>query len=91
VEERASDDHFETHYRLNTVEDVESLAGRVGFDVRECRFVLSAAEFARFPPIALLELSWLRALSTERLAGLRPALLPILQRPESKRDPATVR
>jgi SAM-dependent methyltransferase len=81
VEERASDDHFETHYRLNTVEDVETVGAQVGFEVEECRLVLSAAEFARFPPIALVELAWLRALSSDLLARWRPALLPVLQRP----------
>ena len=80
VEGRQSADRFNTYYRANSCEDVRSIASSTGFEVVECRHVLSSAEFARILPVAILELMWLRVLSADRMAASRPNLVCVLRR-----------
>jgi SAM-dependent methyltransferase len=83
VEDRDAEDHFPTHYRANTEAEIQEVAEAAGMELTECRHVLSAAEFARFLPLAVIELAWLRFISRPGREDYRPNLVAILTRPES--------
>lgn len=80
LEDRGAADVFRTHYRANTEREIRGLAARSGFEVVELELVNSDAVFAVVPPLALLELLWLRALATRALRSLRPNLIVALRK-----------
>ena len=75
---RDESDVFPTHYRANTPEAIESLAGRSGLRVREMRLVESTAAFALFAPLAVVELLWIRATMRPTLARWRQNIIATL-------------
>lgn len=62
LERRKSEDVYPTFYRANTVEQVEALAQRTGFEVVRIARVTTTAQTAIVPPLAFAELLWLRML-----------------------------
>lgn len=77
---RAAEDVFKTHYRANTRAGVTRLADATGFRVLEIKSIVSSAETAVIPPLAALELVWIRLLQTERLREFRTNLIVTLQK-----------
>jgi SAM-dependent methyltransferase len=81
LEDRPAEDVFPTHYRANHPTTLESLARQAGLEVVTMRLIATDAVFALVPPLALLELAWLRLLLTRPFERLRPNLIGILRRP----------
>ena len=77
---RPAHDVFRTYYRANTEADVQRLAESTAFDAQEIRLINSSAQFAVIPPLAILELLWIRFLQISLLRGLRTNLIVILKK-----------
>jgi SAM-dependent methyltransferase len=80
---RAPGDVFKTYHRANTEEDVCRLAGASGLEVVEVRPILTDAIFASVPPLALVELAYIRLLMSERLRRYRTNLIAVLRKREA--------
>lgn len=80
LEGRTSDDVFPAFYRANTPSDVASLAQNTGFEPEAIETVLSTAQTAMIPPLAALELLWLRRLRRPESAEMRPTLIASLRK-----------
>lgn len=80
IERRPSEDRFPTFYRANSPTTITRAAEAAGLRVEEIRFVRSNAMFWFLPPIAVVELMFLRTLGRKRFAGLRPNLIVTLTR-----------
>ena len=78
---RPSEDVFRTFYRANTEEDIRRLARATGFEPHEVRLVASSAELAIIPPLAFLELLWIKVIQTKALRRLRTNLIVTLAKP----------
>jgi len=78
LEGRDQADVFPTHYRANTAEAISGLAAGAALEVVELRYTLNSAAFTMVPPLAALELCWLRLLMRPTYARLRPRLVAIL-------------
>jgi ubiquinone/menaquinone biosynthesis C-methylase UbiE len=77
---RAEEDVFETHYRANDVAVIERLAASSGFELVSVRHIVSDAVFQNIPPIAAVELLWLRLLMAKPLKRIRTNLLVTLRK-----------
>lgn len=77
---RKEEDVFPAYYRINSRADISDLAQRVGFSVHGVRPICSFAQFVVIPPLAVLELLWLKVLRTRLGRPLRPYLIAILQK-----------
>jgi len=84
IEGRCSDDVFSTHYRVNTSQAIERLARLVGLETESIQLVPSRAEFMRFPPLAVIELLWIRLLQRERFRALRPNIIAVLRKRQAQ-------
>lgn len=80
-EGRTEDDVFPTRYRANTIGVIRRLAHEAGLGVARLEAVRSVAQTASVPPLALLELLWLRQLARPRMESHRPIILALLQKP----------
>ena len=78
---RREEDVFQTHYRMNTAGVIGELAEASRFEVVEIRLLVSDAALAVIPPLATLELLWIRALMTAPLKPLRTNIIAILRKP----------
>lgn len=77
---RKSMDVFQTWYRCNTAEDVHRAAQAAGLVPVEISFVSSTAIFSVVPPLAFLELLWLRRVQDESRRHLRSNLIAVLRK-----------
>ncbi len=77
---RKEEDVFETHYKANTPNQIAGIAAESGFDVIKTRMLVSDAIFAVVPPLAVLELMWIRALMTRPLKRLRTTIISVLKK-----------
>jgi ubiquinone/menaquinone biosynthesis C-methylase UbiE len=75
---RAEEDVFPAFYRINTPERIRALAGQAGFTRIEISHTCAFAQFVVIPPLALLELCWIRFLMSESGRPLRPYLITTL-------------
>jgi ubiquinone/menaquinone biosynthesis C-methylase UbiE len=80
---RREEDVYPTHYRANTVRDLEAMARMAGFNSCQVLPVCSDAILATVPGVGVLELAALKVLNTSRFAPWRPNLLAILARGDS--------
>ena len=81
LERRKPEDVFPTFYRANSPAAIDQLAGRVGFSVVDLRFIATHAMSAPVPPLAVVELLFIRVLMLQRFRRWRPNLIAILQKP----------
>jgi len=72
---RPSEDVFRTFYRANSEADICRLTQSAGFSPLEIRLVASSAELAVIPPLAFLELLWIKLSLTKAFRGLRTNLI----------------
>lgn len=84
---RKEEDVFETHYKANTVKDIEQLARTTGFEIVNIRMLVTNALFAVIPPLAIPELIWIRILMTKPFRSLRTNIITILKRVSEERMP----
>lgn len=80
LERRGDDDVFPAVYLANTRTDVERVAGTAGLKMGEIRFCMAPAHFATVPPLALVELLWLKRVHRPENASERPCLLVRLEK-----------
>jgi SAM-dependent methyltransferase len=78
---RKDGDVFRTYYRANTSSRISQIARRTGLEVRKIQFIASSASCAILPPIAFVELLWIRVLLTHAFRRLRTNLIVILAKP----------
>jgi len=81
---REAEDVFEVHYKANTRRRIEELSRAAEFHVVKIRMLVTDAVFQIIPPLAAVELLWIRALMTRPLKSLRTNIAAILQKPEGK-------
>jgi len=77
---RQAEDVFPTFYRCNTADDVTRCAQAAGLVPVEVSFESSTALFSVVPPLALLELLWLRTIQRDSLRHLRSSLIVVLRK-----------
>ena len=75
---RAPDDVFPVFYRANSRRRIAALAASTGLRVDRLRLVVSDAMFATVPPLALIELLWLRVLMTEHFRAIRTNIIALM-------------
>jgi 2-polyprenyl-3-methyl-5-hydroxy-6-metoxy-1,4-benzoquinol methylase len=80
LDSRDSEDVFHTFYRCNTEEAIHRAAAAAGFAVAELSFVSSTALFSVVPPLAFVELFWLRAIQRDSRKRLRSNLIAVLRK-----------
>jgi len=80
LEGRAEEDVFPTFYRMNTVEDVTSIAQKAGLTVKRLDQITSSAMTFVLGPLALPEILFIRMIELERFKDLRPNLLVTLEK-----------
>lgn len=80
LDDRESDDVFEVHYKANTKQKIKALAEETGFEIEQIKFVSSDAVTALIPPLAALELLWIKILMARRLRILRTNLIVVLRK-----------
>jgi SAM-dependent methyltransferase len=77
---RPAEDVFPAFYRANTRGRITRLARAVGFEVEDLKMVASDAVFEIIPPLAAIELLWLRILLTKPFRALRPAIIAVMRK-----------
>ncbi len=77
---RESDDVFEVHYKANSEKKVRLLAQETGFEVEKIKLISSDATFALIPPLAVIELLWIRLLMQKSLQKLRTNIIVVLKK-----------
>ncbi len=80
IEGRAEEDVFETHYKANSINRIQQLAKSQGFEIVKLKMLVTDGTFALFPPLAVLELIWIKILMTERFASLRTNIIAVLRK-----------
>ncbi|MFZ1818540.1 MAG: hypothetical protein WAU44_11455, partial [Nitrospira sp.] len=80
LEGRAEHDVFPTHYKANTEAQVRALAQANGFEVLQLDLLATDAIFAMLPPLAALELLWIRLLMTQPFRNLRTNMIVALRK-----------
>jgi ubiquinone/menaquinone biosynthesis C-methylase UbiE len=78
---RDPEDIFPVHYKANSRGKIERVAKMAGFDVVKTKMIVSDAIFSVFPPIAVIELLWIRLLMTAAMKPLRTNIIAVLQKP----------
>jgi len=77
---RTADDVFAVHYRANREETISRLARETNFAVERIKFISSDAVFSLVPPLAVVELMWLKLLMRRSLQHLRTNIIVILRK-----------
>ena len=77
---REGGDVFPTHYRANAAPDIRRLAAASGLRVSSLDLVCTAPILARVPPLAAIELCWLRLLESDALEAWRTNIIAVLER-----------
>lgn len=80
LEGREPGDIFPAFYRANSEKQIEQLAQSTGFTIVKIRMVLTDAIFAMIPPLALLELLWIRLLMAKSLRCLRSDFVVVMRK-----------
>lgn len=83
LEGRHEHDVFETHYKANTEADVIELASIHGFEVVKVDLIVTDAIFAMVPPLAVLELLWIKFLMTKPMRSLRTNMIVVMRKTAS--------
>jgi ubiquinone/menaquinone biosynthesis C-methylase UbiE len=84
LDDRKEEDVFETHYKANTRKKIEELAARTGFGIHKMQMLVTGAIFAVVPPLAIVELIWIRILMTEPCKFLRTNIIAIMGKASEK-------
>jgi ubiquinone/menaquinone biosynthesis C-methylase UbiE len=83
LQDREDDDIFPAYYKINTRQQIDQAARQTGFTLESLRFIVSTPVLAVIPPLALLELLYIRFLMTQWGTTGRPNIIARLQRPHS--------
>ncbi len=80
LEGRSKKDVFPAYYRINSTSAIRDVAERRGFEVVSIDLIATGALFALVPPLAALELLWIRVLSSRWAARARPNIIAVLRK-----------
>jgi ubiquinone/menaquinone biosynthesis C-methylase UbiE len=80
LEGREEPDVFSTFYKINSPSKIKGIANQSGFRVKKIKMLCSSAQFVIIPPLAMLELFWIRILMTKPLKSLRTNIIAILEK-----------
>jgi ubiquinone/menaquinone biosynthesis C-methylase UbiE len=81
LEGRVAEDVYPTHYLANRRSQIERVAEASGLAIDELEFVASAPVLGAIPPLAALELLWIRQLQRRpSLAKFRTTLICVLRK-----------
>jgi ubiquinone/menaquinone biosynthesis C-methylase UbiE len=80
LQERAEDDVFETHYKMNTICDIETLVNKTKFEIINIETIVSSAQFFMIPFLVLPELILLKILMLRPFKKLRTNIIGILKK-----------
>jgi SAM-dependent methyltransferase len=86
LEGREAVDVFDTYYRANTCGRIQQLATKTGFTVVRTKMLVSDASLSLIPPLAVVELLWIRLLMTNHLRSLRTNIIAVLRKTHSTAD-----
>jgi ubiquinone/menaquinone biosynthesis C-methylase UbiE len=81
---RESDDVFEVQYKANSESDIVKLATESNFEIEQFRMISSDATFALVPPLAVVELFWIRLLMSSSFRRFRTNLIVVLRKKNSE-------
>jgi len=79
-EGRTPPDVFPTFYRVNNKKRVRKVARETQFELMEFKPIVSSAKLVLVPPLAVLELLWIRLLMTDFMKALRTNIIVILKK-----------
>lgn len=77
---RSTTDVFKAYYRANTKKSVLKIAESNGFELVDVTLVLTDAIFALIPPLAIIELLWLRLLMATPFQAMRTNIICVLRK-----------
>jgi SAM-dependent methyltransferase len=77
---RDEEDIFVAHYRMNSPSTITRLAKSADFNVSSIRMICSSAQFAVLPPLAFLELLWIKLLMTRTMKPFRTNMIAVLEK-----------
>jgi len=77
---RRSKDVFPTFYRVNTAAVIRAMAAAGGFRIVELKLISTTAAFAVIPPLAAVELLYIRSLRSPARAEKRSNIIAVLER-----------
>jgi hypothetical protein len=80
LEHRVAEDVFPTHYRMNTEDDIRTLAARTGFAVERLEFANTSGFLAMMGPLGLVELPLARVMASERLQKFGTNVMVVLRK-----------
>ena len=80
LEGRSTDDVFPTHYRMNTGARLRAIGRARGFEIDRLLLVNSSLTMARYPPLAIAELSVVSLLETKPMAWARSNIVAVLRK-----------
>lgn len=80
---RTEDDVFDIHYKANRREKIEVLARETNFEIEQIKYVSSDAVCAIIPPLAAVELLWIRLLMNRSLRRFRTNLIVTLRKKDT--------
>ena len=81
LEGRNEEDVFPAYYRLNTEGDIRRAAYSSGYEVESLRLLATVAKFIMVPPIAVIELLFIKLLMLKIFRVLRPYITAVLRKP----------
>jgi len=85
LEGRRAEDVYPTFYRANDTATIEACAAEAGLDVARLDLVSSYPGLGLLPPLALVELCWIRLLERPSLAAYRHNIICALRKPAALR------
>lgn len=77
---RSSQDVFRTYYKANTQDAIRALANSIGFEVSKLDMASGSAESAMVLPVAVVELMFIKLLTTDRFQNSRTNIIAILRK-----------
>jgi SAM-dependent methyltransferase len=77
---RTPEDVFPAYYRANSRRRIERLAHMTGLQVERFTLLVTDAMFAPVPPLAFVELLWLRILMTRHFKPLRTNIIAVMRK-----------
>jgi hypothetical protein len=76
---RQPEDVYPTYYRCNTEEAITRTAQSSGLNVAKILYIPTTTVFGRIPPMAAIELLWIRATMRPSLSRYRTNILGLLR------------
>lgn len=82
LQKRKEEDVFPTYYRINLPKRITTLAQESGFRVKEILLIPSSALLIVIPPLALLELLWIRLTMCDCFKNFRTNIIAQMEKPD---------